>query len=361
MIRAKRADTLRQPVMSKLAPEFMPHAGPTSWARVVALLIEFATRRGAPKQLLIDAGELHAAVLDQPDARVPLLALYAVIEKAAALTNDPCLGLHFAISLKLEDLDALGFLMITSSTLGDSLERMLRYQRLWNEGEKYAMQVTGDSVRFTYEQYGPRRPAHAQMAQMALCDFAVNGPRFVPGLEVDEVRFREPLPPEVEEYERIFQRPVVFGARVDEVRFPTRLLELSLPDANEALCRFFERYAGERIQRLPQSRSLRERVRALLRKGLPDAKVKLEHIAAELHMSQRTLQRRLSDEGTSVHAELDEVRRQQALYFLETGAAIAELSWLLGYAEPSAFHRAFKRWTGQSPEAWRAEANRSPE
>lgn len=297
---------------------------------------------------------LSRAALADVDGRIPLVALYELIEASHSALGDPCLGLHFATSLRLEDLDALGFLMITSATFGAALERMFRYQRMWAEGERYEIHVDGDRVRVTYEQYGPPRLAHTQMVQMAFCDFVVNGTRFIPALEFDSVRFRHPKPAEVDEYERVFDVPIEFDSPYDEVRFPARLLELALPDANEALCTFFDRYTRDKLDRLPGDQSVVGRVRSLLRKLLPEGQVKVEHLAERMHMSPRTLQRRLGEEGTSLHAELDEVRRQQALYFLQAGVAISELSWLLGYSDSSAFHRAFKRWTSTSPEAWRS-------
>ncbi len=321
---------------------------------MAALFIAYAERRGVNRSGLLARSGLTEAALADPDGRIPLIAMYDGIEAAREATGDPCLGLHFARSLELEDLDALGFLMITSPTFGAVLDRVFRYQRMWAEGEHYEMFVEGERARVTYEQYGPQRPAHVQMAQMAFCDFVVNGSRFIPGLEFECVRFRHERPPEADEYERVFGVPIEFGAPCDEVRFPSRLLELPLPDANAALCNFFDRYTRDKLKQLPGDESITSRVRALLRKQLPEGQVKLEHLAGRLHMSPRTLQRRLGDEGTSLHAELDEVRRQQALYFLEAGVAISELSWLLGYSDPSAFHRAFKRWTDTSPEAWRS-------
>lgn len=329
-------------------------AGPTAWARMAMLFVDYAEKRGARRAELLARAGLSEAALSDPDGRIPLAAMYDGIEAAREATGDACLGLHFATSMELEDLDALGFLMITSPTFGSALERIFRYQRMWAEGERYEMFVEGERVRVTYEQYGPPRPAHVQMAQMAFSDFVINGSRHIPGLEFECVRFRHERPPEAAEYERMFGVPVEFGAACDEVRFPTRLLDLPLPDANAALCAFFDRYTRDKLDQLPGGESIVSRVRSLLRKQLPEGKVKLEHLAEWLHMSPRTLQRRLGEEGTSLHAELDEVRRQQALYFLEAGVAIAELSWLLGYSEPSAFHRAFKRWTDTSPEVWRS-------
>lgn len=329
-------------------------AGPTAWARLAALFVDYVEKRGVPRQAVLEAAGLDEAALADPDGRIPLLAMYDGIEAAHAATGDACLGLHFATSLELEDMDALGFLMITSPTFGEVLERVFRYQRMWAEGEHYEMLVEGERARVTYEQYGPPRPAHVQMAQMSFCDFVVNGSRFIPGLEFECVCFRHERPPEAAEYERVLGVPIEFGAPYNEVRFPTRLLQLPLPDANAALCNFFDRYTRDKLEQLPGESSIVARVRSLLRKQLPEGQVKLEHLAGRLHMSPRTLQRRLGEEGTSLHAELDEVRRQQALYFLDAGVAIAELSWLLGYSDPSAFHRAFKRWTDMSPEAWRS-------
>jgi AraC-like DNA-binding protein len=328
--------------------------GPTAWARLAALFVDYVEKRGTVREVMLEAARLSEADLADPDGRVPLTAVYDGIEAAREATGDACLGLHFATSLELEDMDALGFLMITSPTFGAVLDRVFRYQRMWAEGEHYEMFVEGERVRVTYEQYGPPRPAHVQMAQMSFCDFVVNGSRYIPGLEFECVRFRHEQPPEAAEYARVFGVPIEFGAAFDEVRFPARLLELPLPDANAALCSFFDRYTRDKLEQIPGESSVVGRVRALLRKQLPEGRVLLEQLAQQLHMSPRTLQRRLGEEGTSLHAQLDEVRRQQALYFLEAGVAIAELSWLLGYSDPSAFHRAFKRWTDTSPEAWRS-------
>ncbi|HVY31991.1 MAG TPA: AraC family transcriptional regulator [Polyangiaceae bacterium] len=329
--------------------------GPTVWARIASLFVDYGVRRGASRSTLLAAGGLSDRSLADPDGRVPLTSLYTVVEAIEALTGDRNFGLELVLGLEIEALDALGFLFMTSATFGSALDRMLRYQRLWNEGERCELVSDGAVARLTYEPYGLTRPAHVQMAQAAMCDCVVNGARFLPGLEFEEVRFRHARPDDASAYERVLGVPVRFGCATTEARFSAQMLALPIPDANATLCAFFERYATAKLERLPAVTTTAERLRAAIRGQLPDGDVRLADLAEQLHMSARTLQRRLSDEGTSLQAELDEVRRQQALYFLEGGTAIAELSWLLGYAEPSAFHRAFKRWTGTSPEAWRAE------
>jgi AraC-like DNA-binding protein len=96
------------------------------------------------------------------------------------------------------------------------------------------------------------------------------------------------------------------------------------------------------------------RVERLIADRLPDGGATLRASAAALGMSERTLQRRLHAEGTTFEDLVDGVRRARALAYLDAQLPIAEVAYLLGYAEPSVFHRAFKRWTGRSPEVWRS-------
>lgn len=117
------------------------------------------------------------------------------------------------------------------------------------------------------------------------------------------------------------------------------------------MARFFERYLDERLARLPPDSPV-GRVRAGIEALLPSAT--LSKVARRLGASPRTLQRWLASEGTSFAALVEEVRRARALALVEAGASIAEVAWMLGYSEPSAFHRAFRRWTGTTPAQWRA-------
>jgi AraC-like DNA-binding protein len=332
----------------------LPTVGPKVWARIASLFVDFAVHHGSSRHQLLAAVHLDESALADPDGRVPLLAIYDILEVIERQTGDSLFGLELPLGLQIDALDALGFLFITSATFGGGLERMVRYQRLWNEGERLEIRVENSHASVVYEPYGPYRPAHVLMAQITMCDFVVNSARFVPGLQFERVRFRHGRPEHSANYERVLGVPVEFDCAEYEARFSERMLQLPIPDANATLCAFFERYASERLNQLPSTTSVADLLRALIRRQLPEGDLKLSALAERLHMSARTLQRRLGDEGTSLQAVLDEVRRQQALYFLKNGTAIAELSWLLGYSEPSALHRAFKRWTGTSPEAWRA-------
>lgn len=341
------------------------------WARAAAQILDFVERAGVPRRALVAA--LDAALdpglraagpgagrgplldgLDHRDGRVPLEAVYTILETAVRVTGDETIGLRFARQVEVGDLDAIGFLMMTSPTFGDALQRFLAYQRVWNEGERYGLHVQDGAARVTFIPYGPPRPAHRQMAEMAFYDLVVNGGRMI-GRSVDarHVRFRHAEPARTAHYQAVFGVPVTFGAPVDEVVFPAATLALPLPDANAAMCAFFARHVQEKLDALAPVSGVCEQVKAFIADHLPENDLGLDAMAARLGMSPRTLQRRLRAEGASLHGLVEQVRRERAIAFLGTSMASGEIAYLLGYSEPSAFHRAFKRWTGATPEAFR--------
>ncbi|WP_437777274.1 AraC family transcriptional regulator [Sorangium sp. So ce1097] len=337
-----------------------PARAPTIWARLAGQLAAHAAQRGADRAALLDAAGLLDAPLDDPDARVPLAAFYALVEQAAAALSDPHLGLDFAARFQPEQLEALGFLAMSSPNLGEALRRMLRYQQLWSEGERYTLELRGGRAHVGFTPFGPDRPAHGHVAEMFAFDVLVNGGRMSGApIQAVAVRFRHAPAGDPGEKARRLGAAARFEAPETELVLPAEALARPLPHANEALAAFLERQVGALAARLPgagsSGQALADRVRALLAERLREG-ADLGALAARLRMSPRTLQRRLGDEGTSLQALLDEVRRGRAAALLEAGMAIGEVAYLLGYSEPSAFHRAFRRWTGETPEAFRARA-----
>ncbi|WP_257449688.1 AraC family transcriptional regulator [Archangium lipolyticum] len=343
------------PRVRRTAPTRQPGpvpAGPTTWAGLVPRVLDSAEARGLPRSGLLKASGLERVRLTEPEARVPLLSVYTLLEEAAVRLGDGCFGLHVGAALRADDLDALGFLMVSSRTFGEALEHALRYQRLWSEGERFALERGAARVTVTYHPYGSERPAHRLMAQLVFADLLVNGGRLVGGLPGARLRLRGPRPGEAPAYMRVLGVPVSFRAPQDALVFPVALLARPLPGGDAGLSGVLARATDRMLAGLPASSRAADRVRALLPELLPESGAELAHLAAHLGMSPRTLQRRLRDEGTSLEAEREAFRRQQARVLLEAGTPIAEVAWRLGYSAPSAFHHAFRRWTGQSPRAW---------
>ena len=169
-----------------------------------------------------------------------------------------------------------------------------------------------------------------------------------------EVSFRHSRPQSVAEHERIFRSPVRFGRPSNELIFDSSLLALPMAKADAGLCAILDRHARELLAKSPRRGGLAERVRRLLGEALNGGDPRQEAVSQKLGISVRTLQRRLSEEGTSHQDLLDEVRSELSRRYLqESKLAICEVAYILGFSEPSAFHRAFRRWTGVTPKEFR--------
>ncbi|WAS96057.1 AraC family transcriptional regulator [Nannocystis punicea] len=318
-----------------------------------ARLFEFAAGLGLSREQLLARSGLSAAALADPEARVPLLGVYALIEAVCERLGDAA-SLRFVLAFDAGDLDALGFLLQTCPDLGAALDRFVAFQALYTEGERFeAVRVGDDCVALRYTPFGPPRRAHAWMAEITFLDFVVNGPRWLGrDLEVRAVRLRRG-PTDDPELRRALG-PVEFGALCDELVLPAAELTLRMPGADPAMHAFFDRFVRGQMARLPADGSLRARVRLQVAQRLHRGAPTLVELADTLGLAPRTLQRKLQAEGETLAGLVDAVRRERAAELLAGPQALSEVSYLLGFSAPSAFFRAFRRWTGETPEAYRA-------
>jgi AraC-like DNA-binding protein len=154
--------------------------------------------------------------------------------------------------------------------------------------------------------------------------------------------------------ERALGCPVRFGAPESRAVLWRAPLERPLPRHDPALFAYLERHAQALLAGVPAEGGVVERVQRLITEGLRSGEPVQAEVARRLALSERTLQRGLREADTSFAAILDAVRRQLAqLHLSERSLALHEVAFLLGYSEPSAFHRAFRRWTGQTPQEFR--------
>ncbi|HBB23517.1 MAG TPA: AraC family transcriptional regulator, partial [Pseudomonas sp.] len=171
-----------------------------------------------------------------------------------------------------------------------------------------------------------------------------------------EVCFQGPQPADLEPYRQLFQAPLRFGAPRYALLFREADVNTPLPTANEALAQLHDRFAGEYLSRFADSRVM-HRARQILCRLLPQGEPRREAVAQALCLSERTLQRRLQEEGGSFQQLLDDTRRDLAeQYLAQPDLAPLEIAYLLGFADPSNFYRAFKRWFGVTPGEYRLAA-----
>ncbi len=169
-----------------------------------------------------------------------------------------------------------------------------------------------------------------------------------------EARFKHKAPQDVSEYKRIFNFPVSFGKSTNALLFDKKYLELPVVLPDKELLYVFENHAEDVLIKLSNNESITRKVSSFLVKMIHDKPPTLETVAKKFFMSVRKLQLLLENEGTTYKNILNTIRKELAFNYLrDNQISVAEVSYLLGFSEPSAFHRAFKKWTGKTPGNYR--------
>ncbi len=320
------------------------------------LLVRLAIAGIDAQALLREAGIHHPlAHFDDVETRIAHEVAVDLWRRASRATGDADLGLHVAETLQPGAFDVLDYAVRSSATLGDSWQCMLRYHRFFHDAALLQLEIEQDLVHLSHV-----LPANVPAIHRPIADFVIAGwlltSRQSSGIDfpVREACFRHPKPKDVAEYRRIFRGPVHFGTSHNRFTVPRALLETPLIKSDPGLTAVLSRHVDEVMARLPADHSLTSRVRALLGSELGGGGPSAAAIARKLRMSTRTLHRRLAEENSSYQAILEALRKDLAVRHLaEPRVALAEVAFLLGFSEPSAFHRAFKRWTGTTPAEYR--------
>ncbi|MFP2933904.1 AraC family transcriptional regulator [Pyxidicoccus sp. 3LG] len=337
---------------------------PSLSARLARQAVRLAGGLGLPVEEVCREAGLRLEDLDDPEQRIPYAVLDGMLERMVAHSGDANLGLHIA-RVDMVDLDdPATFVVLTSATLRDAMERGCRYQRVWGDGERFRMEETERGVSMRFTPVGAWRPAHRHLAEASLVQFAT-GVRFFTGVDVRplRVRFAHPAPADLSEHEALFGCPLEFGAAANDIEFSHEDVQRPFVHADALLNTMFERQAQRVLERLPQvsTRTTTERVREAVGHALAGGDFSFAAVSRALRQPPRTLQRRLAEEGQTYAGIVEALRRELSESYLRRRMSIAEVSFLLGYAEPAAFHRAFKRWWGTSPESFRRERLPSPQ
>ena len=328
----------------------------TVTTRAVRPVIERLRALALDTEAVLTAAGCDAAALDDPDGRIPHALAVALWREAARCSGDEAFGLHAAEQIRAGAFDVLDYATRSSATLGHGLQSLVRYHRILHDVALVQLRAEGDRVGLTHalpEHAGelPRHAAEFIVAAWVVVARQATGTDLVPL----EVSFRHAPPADRAEHERLFRAPVHFNGRANGVVLSRPQLDLPLVRADPGLCAVLERHMGDLLARVPQTTSFGDRVRQAVAADLSTAAPSATAAARQLHMSRRTLQRLLHAEGTTFSALVDALRRDLATRYLrEPGIAIAEVAFLLGFSEASAFHRAFRRWQGTTPAAYRA-------
>lgn len=331
----------------------------STWVQAVRRAVE---SKGVDAQALMQEVGMDLALLKDPLARYPVHQTMAFWQRAIEATGEPLLGLDVARQITPMTFHALGYAGLASQNLADLFTRLSRYFRVVSDagelsfervGRAGCLRVSGDArVLAEADTQAAWGPVDAFMSVILRACGALYGPDF----RVLELRLQRPQPRDHERYERVLRVIPIYGSDANALWLDEAVLMRPLAYANEELARINEEAVGRYLSQWQQGQAddLPLRMREWFGVRLPQGEPRQEDAAAHLGLTTRSLQRRLAEQGTSYRDVLQQARHALALAHLRAGVySVSEIAYLLGFAELSAFTRAFRRWTGVTPSAWR--------
>jgi len=329
----------------------------TYLAPTLTLVLEMARRNGVDPTPLLQAAAVDPDRLEDPDYRLRLERVLGLLVALEAKLPGPDAVLDVHTVWNPNAMGVLGHGWLTSPTLRAAFERLARFSRIVSEGVqvKIGEERVLDQEALTLD-FHFREPEKAPVLRMsgamamvlAMCQ-ALAGRDFHPL----QVTLAHPAPRDTGPWFTLFQCPVVFGAPGCGFTITREAADTQLAPVPAQLEQLHDRLMLEYLADMEHG-DLAEKVKAVIVELLPSGQVTDTRVARQLYMTPRTLQRRLQENGTTFKSLLTEVRNELAEHYLREGRySLSEISYLLGFSELSAFSRAFKRWKGVSPSAYR--------
>lgn len=313
-------------------------------------LLDYVQARGLdPADLLSGTGIRP----DDRDSRVPEAIAADLFDRAAARLDDPCLGLHVGESVRPGHYGVLGYVAMNCGNLGEALDCLRRYQALVIDLGGVAVTTEPELLVLSWQ-------AETERPFRQLAEFNIAGlltfTRWMAGRDahVQRIDFIYDPPAELGEHRRVFGCEPRYNQPEYRLAVPARWLSAPLMQPDPAMRELMLRLADSQLLELPRGDDVLAKARALIAARLKQAPVELDWLAAQLAQSPRSLQRRLSEQSLSFSQLVEQVRRELAERCLADPLLdLTDIAFLLGYSEQSAFQRAFKRWTGETPAQWR--------
>jgi AraC-like DNA-binding protein len=337
--------------LKTIAPEV------TTLSSVAALITgTLRSRNIDPTPLLVHAG-IAADTVGKQDTRIPTVRMQALWQLAVEASGDPAFGLAVAREFQPAVMHGLGFACLASDTLRDVLGRLVRFSRILNTLPDFQLQENDRSIDLlvTIPNLGPEFIHAATDMGMAaflrLCQLSA-GHELMPVY----TSLQRPAPEDPAAYHAVFGPHVDFESESNRLSFDRAQALAPLLTAHPELARLNDQTVIDYLARFDHD-NITMQVRSKIIEQLPDGRPSQGDIANELNTSLRSLQRKLHNRDTSYKELLNNTQHELALFYMrDSSRSIGEITYLLGFSEPSNFTRAFKRWTGKSPGEYREAA-----
>lgn len=320
---------------------------------VLQAIIQNLPSAGIHLKALLTRHGLSDARIGDPNARVDMRDYLEFFEDAARTFEDPVLGARLGFALRPGDLWPIGLLLMQASSIGSALSYYARYATAFQTATTFSVQVSPEGLMCSYKIHDDIRPRNLlrQDTEFTLaCICSQLRTAFDGNWRPLEVHFEHGSVGQEAALQRIFGAPIQFTQNRNCIIIDPSDADRQYRVEDREFINILNQHMASVIAASNQEMSATEQVKALISVRLGISSVELADLASEMGITPRTLQRRLSDEGTSLRAILRVYREQMATAYLAQGnVSMEEISGALGYAEPTVFSRAFKVWTGSSP------------
>jgi AraC-like DNA-binding protein len=328
----------------------------SSWVLLIAKAID---SYGCNSEDLFKKAGLEYARLREPVARFSFPAVARLWLLATETTEDPCFGLTVASFWHPTTLHALGYSWLASNNLEEAFERAVRYTRIVNTAASGILRIEKSEHSYCLIIDSDRLNPHpvpatidAALAMLLIMCRAAYGENFRPL----RVSVRRVAPDCANRFSEFFEAPVAFSQAENAMWLDPEMVCEPLATANPELVRINDRIVTDYLAQLDRG-DVTMRVKSKLIECLPGGQISEEGIASSINVSRRSLQRRLREQGMTFTQLLENMRRDLGLqYVRDPQHSINEIAFLLGFAEPGNFSRAFKRWYGKSPSQYRQDS-----
>lgn len=332
----------------------MPSPSSPALQRVgpLALLPGVLAIHGVSVDAVLEGLSLSAVDL-RPDMQLPISTISTILDRAVGYPGLEQVGLLLAEAQNHQALGPVGQLMMSCETLGSALGTFVALQMANSTAAAAYLLPVGEDYALGFGIYAPDLPSSQIYDVSAAVGYNMVRDLTGGAVQASEVLLSRPAPRNPEPYRRFFGCPVRFNEAQNCLILPGRSLGFKLPTAD---ARLRERLIIALQQQIAQTQGFAARVRHAIRPLLLAGDASHKRVAAHLNLHPRTMGRRLEEEGVTFEQLKDEVRLAASRELLaRTELAVSDVATALGYATPSAFVRAFRRWTGKSPSVWRRE------
>lgn len=323
-------------------------------AGVACGLIDFAVSNGAGRSNLLFRSGIGAADLVDHDSRVPMTRYQALVQTAKELTGNPALALYYAEKVDLAELSVVGLVTHASATMMDALVQLNRYGQLVAEvdlGLAQRFEIVREDGNIWLIDNRVNANAFPELTEITFARLACGPRRFTDMLHLGAIQFTHKAPAYADEYAQVFRAPVTFESNRNAMMLDESWLTHPVALSPHYVFGILSAHADALLAQLQSAKTVRAKVESLLMPVLHQGSASIDSISRQMAMSRQTLYRKLKAERTTFETVLDALRQKLALHYLEgQKVSVNEAAYLVGFSDPSAFSRAFKRWRGESPQ-----------